>query len=318
MKLLRGLDAGPHIRGGAVSIGNFDGVHLGHQRIASRLVSMARHLGGPAVVLTFDPPPVMLLRPGQVPPRLTTVETKAEYLAACGVDIVIVYPTDHALLNLTPEEFFASIVRGRLDARGLVEGPNFFFGHNRAGNVDTLRALCQDAGIPFEVVTAQSAEGTMISSSAVRRLIDAGDLRTAAQWLGHPHRVTGRVARGAARGRTLGFPTANLERIEVLLPPDGVYAGIAAGLDRPYVAAVNIGPNPTFAEQGRKFEAHLVGFTGDLYDRDLSIDILARVRDTRKFSGPEELRGQLAQDVATAETLVAAWQQERINAAGAR
>lgn len=300
MKLLRDLDSCPEIRGGAVSIGNFDGVHRGHQEIAQRLVQMARRFGGPSVVLTFDPPPSAILRPAQTPARLTTVETRAELLAQCGVDWVVAYPTDRALLELSPEEFFASIVRSRLNARGMVEGPNFFFGKDRTGTVESLRSLCCGAGLEFEVVAPQSVNGRMVSSSAVRGLIEAGNVAEAVDLLGHGHRVTGQVVRGAARGRTLGFPTANLEGIATLLPPEGVYAGVTVGLDRPNAAAVNIGPNPTFGEGAMKFEAHLIGYQGDLYGMPLSIDLRFRIRATQRFSGPDELKRQLQQDIAEA------------------
>lgn len=304
MNILRGFCHPQDYRGGYVAIGNFDGVHRGHRRIAERLVELARQEGRPAVVFTFDPPPVELLRPGQVPPRLSTLETKAELIAEAGVDSLIVYPTDHALLNLTPAEFFESIVRGELQGRGMVEGPNFFFGHNRAGNVETLRMLCEAAGMSLEVIPPMHRGSRMVSSSEVRRLIESGDVDTAVDLLGHPYRVTGRVGQGAARGRTLGFPTANLECIPTLLPCDGVYAGVARNLDRPYSAAVNVGPSPTFGETQRRFEAHLIGFDGDLYGRELKIDLIARVRPTQKFSGPDALREQLARDVARVAELV--------------
>jgi riboflavin kinase/FMN adenylyltransferase len=300
MKLLRDLDSCPEIRGGAVSIGNFDGVHRGHQEIAQRLVRMARRFGGPSVVLTFDPPPSAILRPAQTPARLTTVETRAELLAQCGVDWVVAYPTDRALLELTPEEFFASIVRRRLNVRGMVEGPNFFFGKDRTGTVESLRGLCAGEGLEFEVVAPQSVNGRMVSSSAVRGLIESGSVAEAVDLLGHGHRVTGHVVRGAARGRTLGFPTANLEGIATLLPPEGVYAGVTVGLDRPYAAAINIGANPTFGEGAMKFEAHLIGYQGDLYGMSLSIDLRFRIRPTQRFNGPEELKKQLQRDIAQA------------------
>lgn len=300
MILLRGLELPAELQRGAVSIGNFDGVHRGHREIALRLVSMARRLQGPAIVLTFDPPPSAILRPDQVPERLTTVETRAALLGMCGVDAVVAYPTDRELLNLSPDAFFTTIVRGMLDARGMVEGPNFFFGKGRAGTVETLRTLCGGAGLQFEVVPPQSVGGRMVSSSEVRRSIDAGDVAGAVEMLGHGHRVTGRVVQGAARGRTIGFPTANLEGISTLLPAEGVYAGTTVGLDKTYAAAVNIGPNPTFGERTKKFEAHLAGFEGNLYGRELTIDLTARIRETVRFDGVDALKRQLERDVAAA------------------
>ena len=211
--------------GGAVSIGNFDGVHLGHARIVERLKAQARQVGGPALVFTFDPHPVRLLRPELAPPPLTWTDRKAALLGALGVDAVIAYPTDKALLELLPEEFFAAIVRRSLAARALVEGTNFFFGHDRRGTIDVLRRLALAAHVALEVVEPVVVGGETVSSSRVRKLVAAGDVADARRLLTEPYRIRGQVARGAGRGSQLGFPTANLEQVETLLPALGVYAG---------------------------------------------------------------------------------------------
>lgn len=300
MKILRGLSEIAEFRGGFFSIGNFDGVHLGHRSMLSVLTGRARPLKTAAVVFTFDPHPIALLRPGQIPPPLTTTERKLELLAECGVDATLVYPTDQPLLDLVPREFFDRIVVGRLAAQGLVEGPNFFFGHNRAGSVDTLREYCRGANLELHVAEPVFVKDVLVSSTEIRRRIALGDVRTAAELLGAPYQVRGTVGEGARRGRTLGFPTANLSGVETVLPRDGVYAGrarLARTSDRWQPAAINVGPNPTFAEHQRKLEVHLLDFSGDLYGRLLDVEFIERLRDTRPFSGPEELKHQLDRDV---------------------
>jgi riboflavin kinase / FMN adenylyltransferase len=298
MRLLRGFTDPDSYRGGYVAIGNFDGVHRGHQKMVSALVEQARGEEVPAVVMTFDPHPITLLAPGQVPPSLSTLERKAELIEKLGVDVLIAYPTDRALLDLAPEEFFRRILRRELNARGLVEGPNFFFGRDRAGDIELLGKLCRDEGMSLTIVEpVLSAVGTLVSSSAIRKAIGEGRIAEAVIMLGHPYRLTGTVESGARRGTGLGFPTANLSGIGTLLPADGVYAGQSPVDGTCYPAAVHLGPNLTFHEGDRKLEIHLVGYQGDLYGRRLSVDLLDRVRDIMRFEDLESLRSQLAADV---------------------
>ncbi len=297
----------PEFRGGVISIGNFDGVHRGHAALLTELRQCACAVQGPAVAVTFDPPPLRLLHPERFQPALTTLETRAELMRAGGADQVLILRTTAALLHLSAMEFFQQVVRGHLQARGLVEGENFGFGHNREGNVETLRTLCQPTGLSLSIVPpVLTPDGTAISSSRVRTALLRGDMREAADLLGRPYRVSGSVAQGQRRGQTLGFPTANLETVPVLIPGDGVYA-VRVPLDsRTWPGAANIGPNPTFGEQARKVEVHLIGFHGDLYGRTLTVDFLARLRDTRPFSGPDQLIEQLRRDVEQARATAGA------------
>lgn len=298
MQLLRSLDRlPPELTGGAVAIGNFDGVHRGHARLIERLVAQAAQVGGPAVVFTFDPHPLAILKPEWLPTPMTRSERKAELLGQLGVDAVIAYPTDRELLNLTPQQFFDLIVRERLKAKAIVEGPNFHFGKDRAGNVEVLRRLCATTGTAIEIVEPVAVDGELISSSRVRNLVQGGAVGQANQLLTQPYRLTGIVGRGAERGRTIRFPTANLERIETVLPALGVYAGRAWVDDRVYAAAINIGPNPTFGENAVKIEIHLIDFSGNLYDQPLSVDLLDRLRDIQSFPSIEALIDQLNRDV---------------------
>lgn len=304
MKLLRDLSGLPEaVRHGAVAIGNFDGVHLGHARIIQRLAARARELGGPAVVFTFDPPPVKLLRPDRAPAALTWTERKADLLAELGADAVIAYPTDAALLQLSPREFFDRIIRRQLDARAMVEGPNFFFGHDRQGDVRLLGEFCREAQIPLAVVDPVVIDEQPVSSSRVRVLVGRGAVDDARRMLTRPYRIRGTVVHGAGRGRDLGFPTANLERIDTLLPAEGIYAGRAYIDGRSWSAAISLGPNPTFDDGRLKAEAHLLDFRGTLYDRTIEIDFLSRLRDVQRFRSVEELVSQMDRDLEAARRI---------------
>lgn len=290
-------DVPAQCHGGVVSIGNFDGVHRGHVVLVECMRSIARQIGGPAVAFTFDPHPVCLLRPQQSPAPLTWTERKAELLHACGADEVVVVHTKIELLRLTAEEFFERVVRGSLGARVLVEGPNFGFGRNRSGTITTLNRLCAAAQMQLDVIDPLEIDGQVISSSRVRQCLTDGQVELAAQLLGRPHRVRGQVATGAGRGASLGFPTANLQGTDTVVPGDGVYACRVEHGDKSWPAAAHIGPNATFGEVQRSIEAHLIGFAGDLVGRMLEIDFLARLRGTQKFASAAELVAQMRRDM---------------------
>jgi riboflavin kinase/FMN adenylyltransferase len=290
-------------RGAFLTVGNFDGVHRGHQRLIGRLRERADEAGVAALAVTFDPHPVALLRPDTAPVPLVWTEREIDLLLQAGASEVAVFRTGRWLLDLTAREFFDRVIRRQFAARGMVEGPNFFFGHDRQGNVDALREWSSEAGINFEVVDPIEDDDRLISSSRIRESIAQGRVEEAARFLGRPHRVRGIVSHGAARGAGLGFPTINLDGIDTLIPPDGVYATRAfiqredGFLSSSWAAACNIGPNPTFGEQIRKVEAHLLDFEGDLYGRVVQLDFLARLRSTRAFSGIEDLLAQIQIDI---------------------
>jgi riboflavin kinase/FMN adenylyltransferase len=275
-----------------------------------QLVAAAKRASGPPIVFTFDPHPLALLRPELVPTPMTRPERKSELLAELGVAAVIAYPTDAELLKLSPDAFFQQIVCDRLGAKAVVEGPNFHFGRDRTGDINTLRSLGDRHGVMVEIVepviTPESPEEpAMISSSRVRRLIEQGDIAAANRWLTQPYRLSGKVGRGAARGRTIGFPTANLDGIETVVPAPGVYAGRSRVRGKNFAAAVHVGPNITFGENALKVEVHLLDFHGDLYDQPLSIDLLARVRETVRFESADALIAQLKRDVEAVRALAA-------------
>jgi riboflavin kinase / FMN adenylyltransferase len=292
-------------RGGAVAIGNFDGVHLGHRRIVERLLQRAREVGGPAIVFTFDPHPVRLLRPHESPPPLTWTERKARLLKELGVDWIVAYPTDRKLLELTAQQFFDSVVLDTLAAKAMVEGPNFYFGHNREGNVEVLHRMTAASGLSLDVVEPLVLDGQLVSSSFIRTRIAEGDVATAARMLTHPYRIRGMVTHGAGRGAHIGFPTANLEAIDTLLPAVGVYAGRAWADGEPLAAAINIGPNPTFGEHALKVEVHILDREITLYGEPLEVEFLARLRDVKSFGSKEQLIQQLHQDIIETRTIIA-------------
>ena len=311
MPLVKGWESIELVQGGYASIGNFDGVHRGHQAMLNVLISRARSDNVPAVAVTFDPHPISLLKPDAAPPALTTIEHRAELLGRYGVDVTLVLPTDRHLLSLTAEEFFDTIIRGRLQARGLVEGPNFFFGRNRSGNITTLRSLCGTHGLSFDVAPPATVDEQLVSSSVIRSLLETGDLAHAVRLLGHPYRLSGMVGQGAQRGRLLGFPTANLTDVVTLVPANGVYAGWALVDQSRHAAAIHIGPNPTFAEGVRKIEVHLLDFQGDLYGRMLDVDIVDRVRNVVRFASVDDLKTQLQRDIQTVRSMTAIAQSPR-------
>lgn len=302
MQLFRDLEPlSSEYRHGALTIGNFDGVHLGHARIARQVRQRADEVGGPAVVFTFDPHPVRLLRPELAPPPLTWTRRKVELLGELGIDAVIAYPTTKDLLELTPNEFFDQIIVQKMAAMAMVEGPNFNFGKNRAGDTTTLAKLCNENGMQLDILAPFTREGEteFVSSSRIRKLIAAGDVQAAREMLTQPYRMRGMVTHGAGRGASLGIPTANLEAIDTLVPEIGVYAGIAHRGNAMYAAAINIGPNPTFGEKARKIEVHLIGFQGSLYGEPLEVSFLSRLREVTTFPDVDALRKQLAIDIET-------------------
>jgi riboflavin kinase / FMN adenylyltransferase len=318
IRLEHGSSVPSQVQGGALTIGNFDGVHRGHHAIIRQIRSLADEVSGPAIVFTFDPPPARLLRPNEAPEALTDIQRRAELLTSLGIDYVVVCKTTVDLLKLEPEEFFHQIVERTLRAKAIAEGENFHFGRQRRGDIQLLKSLCHQCDIRFQVLEPQMHQGEWISSSRIRSLIEQGNIVDANALLLEPYRLTGTVGHGAARGRTLGFPTANLEQLAMLCPPIGVYAGRVAGclgmqaLDDDGApipspvglpVALNVGPNPTFSEMNLKVEAHVIGYQGDLYGCELSIELVDKLRDVVKFESKEQLLAQLALDIQRAKQI---------------
>lgn len=299
-QLISNLDDLPSLlRGGAVAVGNFDGVHVGHARLIQRLTERADRLGGPSVVLTFDPPPVAILVPDRPPSLpLTTIARRSQLLGHLGVDALIAYPTDRRLLSLGPHEFFQQTIVEALGAKAMVEGPNFRFGKNRVGDTRTLRALCQENGIELDIVEPKRDDAqSMISSTRIRELLSQGAVEQVNQWLTQPYSIEGIVTKGAQRGRELGFPTANLSGLRCFSPGHGVYAGTTMVDHQQFATAIHIGPNPTFDEEQAKVEVHIIGWQGTIYGEKLHCTILKKIRNTQRFDSVELLKAQLAKDI---------------------
>ena len=289
-----------HVQGGVVAIGNFDGVHRGHAELLMHVKRLADKIGGPAVAVVLDPHPATILRPDLAPTRLTWIERRAELMDDLGIDALIVCETTRCFLDMTADEFFDSLVLKYLQARAMVEGPNFFFGRDRGGNVERLGLMCDAAGIQLTVAEPTVITDRMISSTSIRTLLSEGDVFAAAQLLGRPHRIRGLVASGAQRGRVIGFPTANLTEMDVVIPAPGVYAGRTQIDATTYQVAIHIGPNPTFEVDGdSKVEVHVLDYDNDLYGRRLQVDFLQRVRDVIRFDSSDDLVTQLKQDIST-------------------
>lgn len=303
MLLIENLDQiPPSLKHGAVTIGNFDGVHCGHAQLISRLLTYCRSVETqrervPAVVFTFHPHPAGVLHPERAPQPLTWINRKAKLLGRLGVDAVIACPTYPAILRWTPEEFFERFLCDLLHARHVVEGTNFHFGHARAGNTAVLERLCQEHGMTCELVAPVVRDGETVSSSRVRRLISEGRLREANALLTTPYRIRGMVVHGLARGRKLGFPTANLEAVDTLMPGSGVYAGRAIYAGQSYPAAIHLGPNSTFHENIPKVEVHILDFQESIYGKLLKVDFLEELRPVVTFPDQETLVAQMHDDL---------------------
>jgi riboflavin kinase / FMN adenylyltransferase len=293
------------------TIGEFDGVHRGHQLIVARAREIAQVRNLPVVVITFDPHPDEVVRPGSHPPLLTTSRRRAELLAGLGADAVLVLPFSLEFSRLSPDEFVRVVLSERLHAAVVVVGENFRFGHKAAGDVALLARLGEKYDFTAEGVPLLVVDGVTISSTYIRECLAAGDVAAAADALGRPHRVEGVVVRGHMRGRGLGFPTANLETPpHTATPADGVYAGWLTSLDLDgsevsrWPAAISVGTNPTFGAGDRTVEAYALDRDDlDLYGAHAAIDFAARLRGTERFDSVEALVTQMHQDVNQARAL---------------
>ena len=288
----------PLPRGSTVTVGSFDGVHLGHQAVLREIARRAAAAGRASVLVTFEPHPLEVVNPQAAPPLLTTGPERREILAQTPLDYVLFLRFDRRLAEYTPEEFVRRVLITRCDMRELVIGHDHGFGRGRSGDVETLRRLGAQDGFEVDVVEVVDVGDQHVSSSRIRRAVAGGDLATAARMLGRPYSVSGLVGQGERRGRLLGVPTINLADVppQKLLPPDGVYAvrvewrgGRAGGM-------MNQGPRPTFQDGRRVLEAHLFGFEGDLYGEWVRIEWVERLRDVRRFASAEQLQEQLNRD----------------------
>lgn len=297
----------PHVHGTSVTVGTFDGVHRGHLDVISRIVQRAHAKNLSSVAITFEPHPLDIVNPSAAPLLLTIGDEKMEVLAETGLDYLVVLPFTQSLAERSAESFVDDILRARFRMQDLLIGHDHGFGRQRAGNAAVLQSLGAVRGFSVEVVPPVSEDdGRWVSSTAIRRAIAGGDLRSAAHMLGRPYSVGGTVVRGEQRGRALGFPTLNLSdpSPRKLLPPDGVYAARVQTPRGPFGAMVNLGPRPTFGDHRRTVEAYLFDTTGDFYDLCVRIDLLERLREVRRFESPTELVAQIRADEVTARAIL--------------
>lgn len=301
MRLFHGTDNAEIARPTVLTLGVFDGLHLGHQAIIRTVVDRARAVEAAATVLTFEPHPRAVLHPESAPPLLQTFDQKIEALDALGIEQTIVIHFDKAFAQIRAEDFLREVVAERLHAKEVYLGTGFAFGHNREGNIDLLRAVSKDLEFFADEVPEVRLRGRRVSSSRIRELLQHGRVNLARRMLGRPYGVEGRVIRGAERGVKLGFPTANIRPHNRVIPRGGVYI-TAALIERQWRRSVtNIGTRPTF-DRGTEssVETHGIDWSGDLYGDVVRVRFLHRLRDEKKFGSVDELKSQIARDVERA------------------
>jgi riboflavin kinase/FMN adenylyltransferase len=306
MEIIRHIIAHAPFPHPVIALGNFDGIHLGHQAILRRVVQEAQARQGTALVLTFHPHPLAVLRPTQSFSLILSVREKLRLFAQQGIQGVILQHFTPAFSHLTPEDFVQRYLVEALRVERMIVGHNVSFGRNRAGRAETLEQLGHSYGFEVEIVGPVLLEGQEVSSTAVRKFLSAGEMREVTRLLGRLYSVSGRVEKGFQRGRGLGFPTANLRpRADVLLP-NGVYAVIVTVGDQDVLGVANVGVNPTFGGNKRTIEAHLFDFSADLYGQQLRVGFVERLRGERKFPSVQDLVRQIQEDASRARALLAA------------
>jgi riboflavin kinase/FMN adenylyltransferase len=306
MERWRGVEGVPGRWGRCVvTIGVFDGVHRGHQQIIARAVKKAAELGVPSVLLTFDPHPIEVIRPGSHPPMLSGQRYKADLVEELGVDVFCVLPFTLDFKRRDASEFVHSILVEKLHSSAVIVGENFRYGAGGSGTVETMAEDGRRWGFSVEGFPMQGTGDMTWSSTYVRSCVAAGDVTSAAVALGREHRIHGIVVRGDQRGREMGYPTANLEPLPwSAVPADGIYAGRLVRGSQLLPAAISIGTNPTFAGAERRVEAYVLDFEGDLYGEHVGLSFTERLRDTLRFEGMEPLKAQMALDVERTRELV--------------
>lgn len=298
----------PELHGTVCTVGTFDGVHRGHRLVLERLAARAKARGLPAVLVTFEPHPLEVVNPAAAPPLLTLGDEKVEVLAESPLDYVVVLPFTRTLAAYEAEHFVDLVLRDRLGVRELLIGHDHGFGRARSGDADVLQALGRVRDFAVDVVEAVAgSDGRPISSTTIRRAVAGGDLERAAMGLGRPYSIGGTVRHGDARGRTMGFPTLNLgtPSPRKLLPPEGVYAVRVQTPQGAVGGMMNLGPRPTFDDPVAALEVHCFDLNAELYGARVRVDVLQRLRETRRFDGPEALKAQLKADETAARALLA-------------
>jgi riboflavin kinase/FMN adenylyltransferase len=289
-----------------MTIGNFDGVHLGHQAIFHTLRQRAGEVGGTALVLTFDPHPLKILAPQHCPPLITPTAKKLSLMQACKLDMVLCLPFTQDLANLTPEAFVEDVLVGIIGIREIHVGYDFAFGKGRQGTIALLQELGKRHRFHVHIIEPIGIEGRVVSSSVIRQWVEQGRVDEAALFLGRLYSIAGTVIAGYQKGRELGFPTANVHSTYELIPGRGVYAVVVDWRGQSYEGVANIGFNPTFGRTQLSIEIHLFDFTEQLYGESVEVSFVKKIRDERAFPSVAELVRQIGQDVEAAHALLAA------------
>jgi riboflavin kinase/FMN adenylyltransferase len=291
-------------RNPVLTLGNFDGVHLGHQKIFNAVKEEARKIDGEAIVFTFDPHPLQVLDPQRCPPFITPFKKKLMLVEMLGIDVIIVATFDLGIANITPEAFVKQILVDKIGPKKILVGYNYYFGKDRKGNVDMLIRLGKKFDFEVKVIEALKVNDTSISSSKLRELIQDGQMEQAAQLLGRNYRLMGKVIWGSGRGKDLGFPTANLEILNGLYPKTGVYATKVIIGNRTYLGVADVGYNPTFGNNPLSVEVHILDFTQDIYGEEIQLIFFGRIRDEEVFEEPSSLVRQMKKDVDVARKIL--------------
>jgi riboflavin kinase / FMN adenylyltransferase len=306
MHVFHGIEAVQRkLKNPAITIGNFDGVHKGHQALFQRVKQLAEALNGESVVVTFDPHPLEVLFPQKTPSFITSHRHKLDLIASCGIDATIVIPFDHKFAQMSAREFVEAILVEKIGAKAIVVGHDYRFGNSREGDIAFLSRLGEQYGFKVETVSGLMVNDTVVSSTAIRQMIASGNIKEANKLLGRFFEVAGTVIPGRKRGVGLGFPTANIRMPAITSPLTGVYV-IQAEVDgKTYGGAANLGYNPTFGDNDLSLEAHLFDFDQDIYGKHITIRFVDRLRDELRFSNPDELATQIRKDVDTAKEILA-------------
>jgi len=294
-------------RNPVLTIGNFDGIHLGHQFIFQRVLEKAREIDGESIVYTFDPHPVEILAPERKPLLITPSEEKLRLIEEQGIDVTICAPFTEKYASQPPEDFVKNVLYDQIKIRHIFVGHDFTFGRDRRGNIAFLIDQGRKWGFHAEMVAAVRLEGMVISSTRIREFVAKGETAEAAKLLGRPYALIGKVIHGHGRGsRKLGFPTANLKPTGLLFPKSGIYAVWAVFEGQRYAGVANLGWNPTFQDQKFSIEIHILNFHRDIYGESLRVEFVQRLREETTFRGPEELITQIKKDIAQAERILKA------------
>jgi len=289
----------------AITIGNFDGVHKGHQALFQRVKQLAEELNGESVVVTFDPHPLEVLFPKKAPSFITSHRHKLDLIASCGIDATIIIPFDHEFSRMSAREFVEAVLVEKIGARAFVVGHDYRFGHSGGGDIAFLKKLGEQYGFKVQIVTGLRVNDTVVSSTAIRQMIVSGNIKEANRLLGRFFEVSGTVIPGRKRGVSLGFPTANIRMPAITSPRTGVYVVQAEVDGKTYGGAANLGYNPTFGDTDLSLEAHLFDFDQDIYGKPITVRFIDRLRNELRFSSPAELAAQIRKDVDTAKKILA-------------